>query len=310
MTNILPGLHLSVHRDITERKRRRRPYARARHGSASLIESIPHMVWTAHRDGYGDYHNARFLDYVGVEPEQLKAMAGPRCSTPTIASVPLTPGTCRAADEAEYRIEFRFRNGKSGEYRWFLTTPYPSGTMTAKSCAGSAPAQISMSAMRADEAQRNSEERLRQLVALMPAAVYTCDLEGRITSSIVGLSSSGAANPDRKTGICGAFRLCRMDGTPLPHVQTPMAKCVQEGRLSQRRANLGRASDGTRAVVSVNVAPLLDGQGCRVGAINVFEDITERKRAETSLARFDGALAGPFPSRGRSAGGRASASCP
>jgi signal transduction histidine kinase len=41
--------------------------------------------------------------------------------------------------------------------------------------------------------------------------------------------------------------------------------------------------NGARAVVSVNIAPLLDAQGRRVGAINVFDDITERKRAEEAL---------------------------
>src|SRR6266478_4305684 len=33
---------------------------------------------------------------------------------------------------------------------------------------------------RAEEALSESEERMRQLVSLMPAAVYTCDAEGRI----------------------------------------------------------------------------------------------------------------------------------
>jgi signal transduction histidine kinase len=40
---------------------------------------------------------------------------------------------------------------------------------------------------------------------------------------------------------------------------------------------------GIRAVVSVNVEPLHDHQGRRVGAINVFEDITERMRADQAL---------------------------
>lgn len=40
---------------------------------------------------------------------------------------------------------------------------------------------------------------------------------------------------------------------------------------------------GPRVVVDVNIDPLRDAEGRLIGAINVFEDITERKHAEVKM---------------------------
>jgi PAS domain S-box-containing protein len=43
--------------------------------------------------------------------------------------------------------------------------------------------------------------------------------------------------------------------------------------------------DGVRHVVAVNIDPLIDGHGNRLGAINCFHDITERKQIHDALAQ-------------------------
>ena len=59
VANILPGLHLAVQRDITERKLTEEALRQSEERFRFLAESIPHMVWAVHPDGYGDYCNAR-----------------------------------------------------------------------------------------------------------------------------------------------------------------------------------------------------------------------------------------------------------
>jgi signal transduction histidine kinase/CheY-like chemotaxis protein len=59
-----------------------------------------------------------------------------------------------------------------------------------------------------------------------------------------------------------------------------MAHCVREGTSVRGVTVIAEQPSGARAVVSVNIAPLLDEEGRRTGAINVFEDITERHRAQ------------------------------
>ena len=48
--------------------------------------------------------------------------------------------------------------------------------------------------------------------------------------------------------------------------------------------------DGSRMIVIVNIAPLMDNQGEITGAINCFYDVTERKRMEELLWQSNDAL--------------------
>lgn len=128
-----------------------------------------------------------------------------------------------------------------------------------------------------------SEARIRQLMALMPAAVYACDAEGRITfynRRAVDLWGREPRIGDLDERFCGAFRLWKPDGTVLRHDMTPMANAVRHG-ISTRNGEvvIGR-EDGSRIIALVNIDPILDSEGHPRGAINVFHDITERRRTE------------------------------
>jgi len=83
--------------------------------------------------------------------------------------------------------------------------------------------------------------------------------------------------------FCGSLRLWQMDGSPLPHDQTPIAACIRDGRSTRNTEVVIEQPDGARVIVSVNIEALYNHKGERAGAINVFEDITERKRAEAAL---------------------------
>jgi len=139
----------------------------------------------------------------------------------------------------------------------------------------------------AEEALRLSEGRIRQLLSLMPAAVYTCDAEGRIDFYNQRAVELWGREPAADDKFCGSLRMYREDGSLLPHDQCPMAACVREGRSVRDMAVVTEPPSGIRAVVSVNVQPLHDHQGRRVGAINVFEDITEREQVLEKLKQSE-----------------------
>jgi PAS domain S-box-containing protein len=184
-------------------------------------------------------------------------------------------------------------------YEWYLRMVREDGTMIIAQSRGQAvydesgkpvrmfgTIQDVTERVRAEEALRESEERIRQLVSLMPAGVYTCDAQGRITFYNRRAAELWGREPrigDEEEEFCGSFRLWRADGSPLPHDQTPMAAGVREGRSVRNMEVVIEQPNGVRVVVSVNIDPLHDRDGRRVGAINVFEDITERKRAEEAL---------------------------
>jgi PAS domain S-box-containing protein len=142
---------------------------------------------------------------------------------------------------------------------------------------------------RAEDAMRANEQRLEQLMQLLPAAVYTCDMEGRITfynRRAVELWG-GELDAIERRRFCGSHALRRLDGDALPHEQTPMAVSLREGRSIRNEEAVVIRPDGSEVVVSVNVDPLLDEEGQQCGAINVLQDITALKNTQAALEEGD-----------------------
>jgi PAS domain S-box-containing protein len=118
---------------------------------------------------------------------------------------------------------------------------------------------------------------------LVPAAVYACDAEGRIllfNRRAAELWGREPALNDPADRFCGAHRLYRLDGGPLPHQDCPMANVLRTGVPVRDQEVVIEHPDGRRAVALVNIDPLLDQAGNLVGAVNCFHDITSRKRTE------------------------------
>jgi PAS domain S-box-containing protein len=127
----------------------------------------------------------------------------------------------------------------------------------------------------------------RQLVAHLPIAVYVCEapsgvikMYNRRAAELWGREPQLGETHER---FCGAFRLFSPDGSFLPHAETPMADVLRHGGHRDEDVVIERP-DGTRVTVRVSVAALRDAQGRIVGAINAFQDITERKLAEEAAA--------------------------
>lgn len=129
-----------------------------------------------------------------------------------------------------------------------------------------------------------------ELLAILPAAVYTVDAEGRITyfnAKAVELWGRAPRMNDDDERFCGSFRLYLPDGSHLPHDQTPMAAALRgAGSVRDMEVILARP-DGTRIPVRANIDPLLDESGRINGAINVFLDATARDERDRALQRSE-----------------------
>ena len=136
-------------------------------------------------------------------------------------------------------------------------------------------------------ALRESQGRFRTLFELAPIAVYSCDVSGVIreyNNRAAELWGRKPAPGDTDEQFCGSFKLYRPDGSFMPHEQCPMGD-VLSGKVPgthDAEVHIERP-DGSRVIVIVNIAPLLDDRGEISGAINCFYDITERKKAEQTL---------------------------
>ena len=134
----------------------------------------------------------------------------------------------------------------------------------------------------ADARLQDSERRLQELLAAIPAAIYTTDAAGRITYFNEAAVELAGRRPTLGTDEwCVTWKLYKPDGMPLPHDQCPMAIALKEGRSVRGTEAVAERPDGTRVPFIPFPTPLRDAFGHVVGAINMLVDISERKQAET-----------------------------
>jgi two-component sensor histidine kinase len=122
---------------------------------------------------------------------------------------------------------------------------------------------------------------------LVPTAVYACDVHGTIVrfnrraAELWGREPK-LLSPDER--YCGAHKLYRLDGSELPHPECPMADVLVTGEIVRDQEVMIERPDGSRMIALVNIEPLRDDKGTIIGAINCFQDISDRKHDEAQIA--------------------------
>ena len=133
----------------------------------------------------------------------------------------------------------------------------------------------------ARRALRESEQRLREMIDALPAAIYTTDGEGYVThfnpAAVAFAGRVPQAGVDR---WCTSWKLFRADGSPLPHEECPMAVALKEGSSPDGQELIAARPDGTRRWFTPYPRALRDGEGKILGGVNMLVDITERKETE------------------------------
>ena len=140
----------------------------------------------------------------------------------------------------------------------------------------------------------------------IPAAVYLCAADGvivRFNRRAAELWGRAPKAGDTDARFCGSYRLYTVDGSLLPHARTPMAAALRTGQPQRDKEVVIERPDGSRIVASVHIEPLKDRAGRVQGAINCFQDITERKRVEEAFERRLEEQAALFPDHRPSAPG-------
>jgi PAS domain S-box-containing protein len=110
---------------------RLRRQKRAEDHAHVLIDTMPHMVWTATAFGTLDYCNLRFTDYTGMSPEALIADGWDHLIDPLERHATLAAWHAAVGAGSTFRTETRLRRA-DGSHRWhlLLADPARDGTGT------------------------------------------------------------------------------------------------------------------------------------------------------------------------------------
>jgi signal transduction histidine kinase len=141
-----------------------------------------------------------------------------------------------------------------------------------------------------DDALRQIEERFRQLVEVMPVAVLVCDASGAIqsyNSRAVELWGREPAIDDSAYHYRSDLRPPFLPGALAPHLEPRMAEVLRTGVAVRDEEVVIERPDGSRITILVNIVPLRNDSGELTGAMNCFQDITERKQFEEGVQRSE-----------------------
>ena len=139
----------------------------------------------------------------------------------------------------------------------------------------------------------HDEEQVFELPARLfeqlPFAVYICDRDGlvlRYNRRAAELWGRSPKPGDPNERFCGSYKMFRPDGSLLPHHQCPMADVLRTGiSVREQEVHIERP-DGVRGIALVDIEAIKDSDGNIIGAVNCFQDITERKRSEAQIVNL------------------------
>lgn len=186
-----------------------------------------------------------------------------------------------------YDTEFRMQT-KSGEWRHIRSR----GKITGRDANGRA---LRISGAHTDVTEHwRTEKKIARLVhhnaLILDAAgkgICGMDKEGRVTfinrmaAKLLGYTTEEATG--RSLHDLSHYR--KADGSPYPAEECPIQAAARNGTCYYERDELFWCRDGTPLPVEYTSTPILEGD-VATGAVLVFSDISERKRAEQTLRHW------------------------
>jgi len=128
----------------------------------------------------------------------------------------------------------------------------------------------------------------RELLDALPAAIYTTDAAGVITSyNQAAVEFSGRTPEIGNDQWCVTWRLYWPDGRPMARGECPMARALNEDRPIRGGEAIAERPDGTRVPFMAYPTPLHDGSGRLVGAVNMLVDLTAAKEVDEARNRLN-----------------------
>ncbi|HWA20355.1 MAG TPA: HWE histidine kinase domain-containing protein [Devosia sp.] len=133
---------------------------------------------------------------------------------------------------------------------------------------------------------RLAAPEFRDILNALPAAIYTTDTDGIVTSYNQAAADLAGRRP--VIGVdrwCVTWRLYHPDGRPLPLDQCPMAVALRERQPVRGVEVIAERPDGTRIPAMPFPTPMYDDTGEFIGGVNMLVDLSRLKGIEAFAER-------------------------
>ncbi len=244
-----------------------------------LIDSIPALIHTALPDGYLDYFNQTWLNYVGLSLDDLSGWRWTAGIHPEDVAAIVEKWRASLATGEPFEHEARVRRA-DGEYRWMIHHKVPLRDERGSIVKWYGSSIDIEDRKRAEERVRQSEAELRQLIDTIPQHVIVLEPDGSIRYvNQVGLDYSGLTLEETvaKDALAKIFH-----PDDLERAVGEREQAISRGVQWDAEVRI-RGKDGDYRWFIIRLNPLQDEQGRILQWYGTSTDIEDRKQAEESL---------------------------
>lgn len=272
--------------DITDRKRSEEVLRQKQEEFEQLADSLPHLVWLTDNVGRVTWCNRRWFDYSGLtqdDPQNWRVIFEEEAFESVLRNWQEAVRT-----EQPFEMTFRLR-GKDGVFRPFLSRAVPLRDSDGKVTRWlGTNTEIDAEVRIREELERN-EARLREamldlqrvaaVVDSTDYAIIGTDVVGCVTSWNPGATSLFGYTAEE---MIGRSIRC-LAPAELQQEMTELFETLRDGRRTVHHESERLRKDGSRVQVTINVSPVLDGDGNVIGFSGVARDVSERNRLQQAM---------------------------
>ena len=226
--------------------------------------------------------SAGFLSNTGYPPEELLAHPGKMFEAILPEDTAVMERATRESAEAltPFNHQFRRRVAATGEVRWFHSRSMPRRLEDDTVVWDGVEFDITEK-KRAEDALRESEERLRMVMDLVPHFIFAKDIEGRFIFANRALAEVWGMTPEELVGRSDSE--LSPEPAEVEHFRRDDREVIESGcpKFIPDEPHTDR-SGRLRFLQTIKVPFPLPG-ATKPGVLGVAVDITERKRAEDDL---------------------------
>lgn len=274
--------------DIDDQKRAEAAVRDRERELSQLVALVPSHVWRLTPEGEPTFFNKRMVDYLGLDVKDTGKPGMSRLEAVIETVHPEDAATfrdtlhqCLVTGES-FALRYRLRRA-DGVYRWMSSRAEPLRDEEGRIVQWYGLCHDIDDQMRADEALRQSEQQLRQMIDTVPAVIWCTTPEGlpcylnKRATDVIGVTLKDLLAPDGSRSLAIVIHPDDREAVDQALERSFKTGASFMGRYRQRRSN------GSHRWVESRAEPLRDQSGKIVQWYGVSVDIDDLVTAQEAL---------------------------